>query len=280
MSGKQAILKLGQIAFCMDFDRNFSMGMPDGDDGVEIRLNAVLELFSGQRTSLSTPGFSALCVNGICAFFGILRDASDDRNMVGRIHIVPGRIQCEGKSYTRLQDLTLLREQDRDFSALTAIVNQPEHSYQQTLVIKEGSSALQCLLRFSNAERQQQSIGPSALAVFLGSRRGLISCKQGTEILSRSRIRKCTKVKLITPIDIEIGRTENAHFDISGKSIDVIRCVTPSIAIEVMARAVPLDSRCTTFIVENECLDCCIRTALAVDRPERSHFCFVFLSRR
>lgn len=177
MSGRQAIVDLGQIAFCMDFDRNFCMGTPDGDDSVEIRLNAVLELFSGQNAQLSTPGFSAICVNGICAFFGILCDASEDRNAVGRVHVLPGRIQYEGKSYSRLQDLTILRERDTDFSTIMAMLNQGEQSYQQSLEVKESSSALQCLLKFTDEQGQKHSIGPSALAVLLGSRRGLISCK-------------------------------------------------------------------------------------------------------
>lgn len=81
------------------------------------------------------------------------------------------------------------------------------------------------------------------------------------------------------PIDVEMGSTQHAHFDINGKSIDVIKCDTSSIAIAALATAATLDARCTTFIVEHECLHCCIRAALAVDRPERSHFCFMLLPR-
>ena len=280
MSGRQAIVDLGQIAFCMDFDRNFSMGMTDGDDGVEIRLNAVLELFSGQSASLSTPGFSALCVNGVCAFFGILCDASVDANAVARVHVLPGRIQYEGKSYTRLQDLILLRNPEADFSAVKAIASEHEQSYHQTLEIKESSTSLQCILKFNNEERKKYSIGPSALAVLLGSRRGLISCKTSMGLFARPGQGTCRRVKMNPPIDVEIGQTQNAHFVISDKSIDFIRCDTPSVAIAALAVAGTLDTNCTTYIVEHECVHCCVRTALAVDRPERTHFCFLRLPGR
>src|SRR5437016_7595435 len=96
LSGREAISVLGQIAFCMDFDNNFSIGMRDGDEeAVEIRLHTVLELFAGQRALSTSAGLSAICANGICTFLGILRDASDDRNAVARIHVLPGRIQYE-----------------------------------------------------------------------------------------------------------------------------------------------------------------------------------------
>jgi len=41
---------IGPIAFCLDFDNNFSIGMQHGEEeAVEIRLHSVLELISGQR---------------------------------------------------------------------------------------------------------------------------------------------------------------------------------------------------------------------------------------
>ena len=64
---------------------------------------------------------------------------------------------------------------------------------------------------------------------------------------------------------------------INGKVVNVIRCETASTAITAIASAAYLHPRCSLFIVDKECLDCCIRAAMAIDRPERSHFCFLFL---
>ncbi|KAJ9661199.1 hypothetical protein H2198_002143 [Neophaeococcomyces mojaviensis] len=103
-SGKQAIKDLGQIAFCMDFDGNFSFGMREHDDGVGIRLHTIVELFAGERAPSSSTGISVLCRKGICVYLGVLQGVSMSRDSIGQIHVIPGRIQHEKKSYERLED--------------------------------------------------------------------------------------------------------------------------------------------------------------------------------
>jgi hypothetical protein len=97
--GRRAIKEIGPIAFCLDFDNNFSFGTQQGnEEGVEVRLHNVLELFAGRRPPSINSNFSATCLNGLCAFLGILLEPNEDRNSVARIHILAGRILFEKKS--------------------------------------------------------------------------------------------------------------------------------------------------------------------------------------
>jgi hypothetical protein len=103
--GRHAIREIGQIVFCLDFDDSFSWKVEE--DMAEIRLFNALELFTGRTPSRGTWGVSAKCVNRICAFLAILKEPSDQKEAVGRIHVLPGRIEVESKSYTVLEDQDL-----------------------------------------------------------------------------------------------------------------------------------------------------------------------------
>ena len=152
--GKQTIRDIGQIAFCMDFDANFSIGLLEGEEGIEVRLLRVLELFSGRRASSIGRGVSAVCQNGICAFLGILQEVSIDKNDVGRINVIPGRIYHEKKVYTRLEDRSILRQPGEDFSGIVRIVELGKAYEDVKLSVRETSSALQCLLQMRETPRK------------------------------------------------------------------------------------------------------------------------------
>ncbi len=54
--GHTALEEIGPIAFCLDFDDNFSFGtLPGNEEGVEIRLQTILEIFSGRLALQRTP---------------------------------------------------------------------------------------------------------------------------------------------------------------------------------------------------------------------------------
>jgi len=114
LGGRQALNDLSQFAFCMDFDANFSFGLWENDYGTGIRLDLILELFTGERPHLSNNGVSAACSRGLCAYFGILRDVSFSKSGVGAVGIIPGRIQYEKKSYTTLEDRYVIQDEDFD----------------------------------------------------------------------------------------------------------------------------------------------------------------------
>lgn len=75
--GRTALRELGPIAFCLDFDDNFSFGMQvNNPEGVEIRLQNALELFAGRGPPSTSSNYSALCVNGVCAFLDIITETA------------------------------------------------------------------------------------------------------------------------------------------------------------------------------------------------------------
>jgi hypothetical protein len=272
MSGKQAIRTLGQIVFCMDFDANFSIGTLEGEEGIEMRLHSVLELFSGRRASFTSRGVSAVCQNGICAFLGILQEVSIDKNDVGRISVIPGRIYHEKKVYTRLEDRIILRQPGEDFSGMVRIVELGKPYEDVKLSIRETSSALQCLLQIRETPENDTfiSVGPAHLASLLGTRRGLVICKQRQS----PRTRRCARARDLSADQAALLGSQNVQFDINDKKINILRCGEPSTSVAAISDAAYLELKCSLFIVEDECLDCCVNTALGNDRPEKSQFCF------
>ncbi|KAL8775643.1 MAG: hypothetical protein Q9209_000139 [Squamulea sp. 1 TL-2023] len=77
----------------------------------------VLELFTGQNLD-SVENFkaaSAICDAGLCAHLNILRELSDSGQNLGRITIVPGRIEFQAKLYDYVKDagsVTGMRDDD------------------------------------------------------------------------------------------------------------------------------------------------------------------------
>ena len=288
LSGRSAIQTLGPIAFCMDFDNDFSFGAQQGnEEAVEIRLHTVVELFAGQRAPSTTADISALWANGICAFLGILRDASTDRNAVGRIHVLPGRISHEKKSYDQLVDRVLVGEAAGvDFSKAKNVITSGDFYDKRALSIRESSSALECFLELSVEAKSEDLpilVGPSRLAVMLGSRRRLVTCGLLKQHLPEKPTQYCNSDNIISTSfvpasEIRLCLQPGTHFlQISSKSIGVLRCGDNATALAALASTAYLDPTCSIYIVDKECLECGLKAALAVDRPERSHFCFLYI---
>jgi hypothetical protein len=279
-SGKQAVIELGPIAFCLDFDNNFSFGVQQGnEEGVEIRLQSILELFAGRRAPSTSSSISALCVNGVCAFLDVLRKPDDDRNSVACIHVLPGRILHEKKSYSRLIDRVVRQDDDTDWSTAIKFAASEELETKTSLSVRESSSGLECLLEMEITfgimhDAARVAVGPSHLSVLLASRRGLISCKL-TKELSRPSGRRCS---MRSTGDLDQAMIERIPREINGKSILLLRCGETEQAIAVLASMAHLDPMYSVYIVDKECIDCCLKAALAVDRLERSHFCFLVVS--
>ena len=283
-AGRQALNDLGPIAFCMDFDNNFSIAMQEGnEEAVELTLLTVLETLTGCRATSTHTGVSARWVRGITAFLGVLKDGPcEERNETGRIYVVPGRINFEGKAYTSLTDGTPNITQgstaaiDSDDYMKTFFSASSNH-VSTGLSVRERSTTLQCLFEFvssyldDSGPTPRVAIGPSCLATILASRRGLVCCKSGSgrrcPELKEAR-RHWTRKKLyVHSMEVDMGGKRAVFLKHPGN-------VSNMIAIASMANLPPTY---TTYIVESECHDCCLRTALAVDRPERTVFCFIHI---
>ncbi|KAF8854431.1 hypothetical protein BDZ45DRAFT_676977 [Acephala macrosclerotiorum] len=284
-AGGRAIKEIGPISFCLDFDNNFSFGTQSGnEEGVEVRLHNVLELFAGRRPPSINSNSSAICLHGLCAFLGILQEPNEDRNSVARIHVIAGRILFETKSYPRLVDrVDRLDNQDvkATFSSALGIVTSKDLCSKKSLSVRERSTGLECLLEIDICSAEGHSpvqVGPSHLAVLLASRRGIVSCKLTMERIKLPGKRCGTRHSATRQLgDLEEAMAKEAPLQVNGKKVLALNCQGADRAITAIASAAYLDPKYSFYVVDRECLDCCLKAALAVDRPERSHFCFFIL---
>jgi hypothetical protein len=86
-----------------------------------------LEIIAGRSLSRRTWGVSAQSANGISALLAILKDVSDQSEVAGRTHGLPGRIDLDGKSYSTLEDERLSYPHGNEFSRVLAESN-AEHA--------------------------------------------------------------------------------------------------------------------------------------------------------
>ena len=272
-SGRKALVALGPIAFCLDFDSNFSFGVQVGNnEGVELRLNTILELFSGRSPLSMEANYSAVCSNGICAFLGILKEPSEDRGAVAQVYVLPGRISHEGKSYTKLIDRIQPANASIDLDSSLKAIEHIGSDWATSLNVRESSNALECLLEITLDKSEDHypiSIGPCHLAILLASKRGLITCK-----FSR---RPCSNHTPFTKEEIKTAIQNKGPLQVREKSISFFESTDTATMIGTLASMAYIHEQFSIYVVEKECNNCCIRAALAVDHPDRTHFCFLRL---
>ncbi|KAL4964338.1 uncharacterized protein BDV14DRAFT_174828 [Aspergillus stella-maris] len=72
--------------------------------GIGHRLVAAMSLFTGQRLSDFDTTASTLSSKGICAYLDVLCDISLDRDSVGLVHVVPGQLGRNQRSFRAVVD--------------------------------------------------------------------------------------------------------------------------------------------------------------------------------
>lgn len=280
---QQALADLGQFAYCVDFDNDLNISEREGDgEAIELKMYALLELYTGRPCRDIVGSTSALWLNGISAFFSVLTPShSEASGHVGQIHLVPGRISFEGKSYTHLVDRKM--PETEDFMAMGGSLVRPDYALKaqdrfahRAINIREGSTYLQCQMRFTreievDSGSPKLSVGPSALAAILAKRRGLVRCNS-----SRTG-KKCPPLPNIS--GKEYGEPQRwVEYKHQGKLIIIMRPSPGMQALATLAFLTSSWSQCWTYIVDSQCEGCCIRAAIANDRRERRKFCFVYVS--
>lgn len=277
VSGRQALNDLGPFAFCMDFDANFSFGLRENDYGTGVRLDLILELFTGERPSVSPDGVSAVCSRGLCAYFGILRDVSFPRSGVGAVGIIPGRIQYEKKSYMTLEDRHIIQNEDSDLTIQNLVRNGGDFSTLE-LSVKESSTALECLIQLPRPAAPAEMVvaGPANLADLVAARRGLVHCKQ-----SRGGGRKpCQRMEGLTSEERRRLKDEGGCITMDwmrdGSDAWFFHCQDPLVTqVALVYCAARYISRAAIFIVDSECVDCCLRTLAGIETVGDVYFFYI-----
>jgi hypothetical protein len=288
--GRSALREVGPIAFCLDFDNDFSFGVQENnEEGIEMRLHTVLELFAGRRPQLTSTNCSALCANGICAFLDIISGASSESMEIesaSKIHILPGRISHEKKFYNSLIDhVQAIDLPDTGFMSAIELTNVERPQLSKILKVRETYTGLEVWMEIDarpgrdGKKPRKVWVGPSRLAVCLTSRRGLISCKRSRYVpqMESSLIKDCLWSSPISLREVQEAAAEQRSIRFNDKIIDVLNYKDMSSAIAAVASTADLDPKYSIFIVDKECLGCCVKAVLAVDRPERTNFCILQL---
>ncbi|PVH92280.1 hypothetical protein DM02DRAFT_663082 [Periconia macrospinosa] len=282
---EEGSLIMGQIKYCLDVDRDLSLnGRADaGEEAGEVRLQILLELFTGRDAPAIATRTTAICLNGICVFQQVLVEPSLDRAVIGRTHILPGRIQYKKKSYDRVEDRTLLLDSEQDFLKSAEIAKYGPKLGNSTLIIKESSAALQCLLELgpsTGGAMHSILVAPGRLATLLSSRRGLIHCQAAVNSWRHSTLgtsKKCKRIELGNQNEVKQARTQPASFAIGDKTFDVLRFSSQYSALLSLASAAYLDPSCVVYIAKDECLDCCVRAVVEANRPEKKRVGIFFM---
>jgi hypothetical protein len=280
LGGSHAIQEIGQIAFCLDFDRNFSFGpLSDGENALDVRLKAALSLFSGREVYPTGGHFSALCSHGITAFLGFLRTAASGKQYMSRIHLIPGRIIHDGKNYSKLVDRHRFSGFDEvDFSSAVKVLEMEGSWDAPSWVVEETSSGLECCLGPLTTSHPRvfniRSMGPSTLVAQLSGRTGLISCRLAPQA-PYSKV--CMPDKIFSHKAVLQAISSRTTLSHNGKSILILDCRDRDTCLPTVCATTSLTPEFSTYIVRGECTTCCIRVALGEDRPERPDFCFILL---
>ena len=276
-SGWQALKDLGQIAFCIGFAPNFSVGLSEYDYGTGIRLDLILELFSGEKSYLSKDKVSAACSRGLCAYFRILKDVSLKKLDIASISIIPGRIHFEKKSYETLEDRSF-DHCDVFETTLHKLIRTGKAFDNVKLSIRESSTALECLLqlpRSGYATDNDETVvaGPAHLANLIAARRGLVSCRQ----TGRGE-KPCQKVKTLKSTVRNRLTSEGGYVSVRGRTREAqgrhfFDCRHSLVARVTLAHcAVPWINRGSIFLIDRECVDCCLNTAVETETGEDVYF--------
>lgn len=273
---RDTLQEVGPIAFCLEQSKRFQ-------DGIGERLRCALGIFAGRDAPLTGANFSAVCANGICAFLDIISETSlggAEIESASQIRIIPGRISYEKKRYEMLVDRVQPDEaSNTSFKNVIAFSRAQKSQLSIRLGVRETFVGLESWIGFeiipgmNDLTSRKVWVGPSQLALLIVRRRGLVSCAK----FSLHRKQDCSWSDQRHMREIKEAAAQKRTIKLSDKAIDITTPKQTISAIAAIASAVNLGRKHNIFIVEKECLPCCMKAVLAVDYPDCSDFCIISL---
>lgn len=194
-------------------------------------------LFTGYREDADRLAISA---HGICAYWSILQSPTDELDLSGKVHVLPGTIEYHGKPYSKVgEDIDGDLDVNDDCFSKLPLYNYPE------LLVTESAEYLSVWYKLSSktdTSLKPLCIGPTRLLYDIVGSRGWVACKG----------KRCeTKFVLPSPL---VGVVDAHGIMVRLVSGDPIqRCVAILLAKQLRHKCI---SR------KEECLQCCMRTAI------------------
>lgn len=146
------------------------------DAGSQFSLKRCLQIFNGFQPEQSDRGVSAMSDSGVCAYLGVLHGLTDTVDLSGKIHVVPGNIEWQGKPYHCMRD-------NRDLNSPQGFKEnslESLHLYSSvTAAIAETTTGLDVCFEIAKDEEPRANvlrINPSEFVGRLGQFQGLSPC--------------------------------------------------------------------------------------------------------
>jgi len=244
---------------------------PDSARGTDIywdhsntRLVDALRLFTGQNIPEKTALATAFAEGGICVYFDIFRDFSLAPEDSGLIHVMPGSIERSGRLFRAVTDRVSLRNHPAPDMDLD-LFNGP------SLIVTETVHALQVHYLFTGKLSQSGksfALGPGQIIQSVWMTRGRVRCDryscQPEPLLSETLLQDLKAQTLVTFKGEMVSCKEEVMREPTillarrrGQSRDdYFRAVTL-----MSARAEEDDAGYSCFLMDVQCLDCCMRAA-------------------
>jgi hypothetical protein len=259
-------------------------------ESIELKLQTILALFSGREANFPMTT-TAVTLNGICAYLGILTGPTASPEDVGRIHVLTGKIEYQKKAYDRVEDrVRLEKEELQNFDLCKKVLSFSFPFSEYTLSIRERAERLDCLLEIRPGENViavgspvaipvPLRVGPGILSTMLGNRRGLVSCSRGK--VTPNSLCKTVRPELVSPEILKTAEVEDVGFRIGDRQVDIFHCADSRQAVAVAAAAARATRRsCEIYIRRDECVRCCVAAVMENTHPSRTHFAIILLRGR
>ena len=147
-------------------------------------IAAATVLFTGKiprsKLQFDSSKVSAVATGGICVYIDALRKPNLDSECISRVHIIPGRIENDGKQYARIQDHGNTTDwydkyDIKDFSAIFQQVHQITEARAKT---RQTAQTLHLSFELPGPSRYSlPEIGPRNLSFWARHATGLLKCQ-------------------------------------------------------------------------------------------------------
>jgi hypothetical protein len=245
---------LDQLSNILDNPRSFNQ-----------RMDAASLLFTARRiyeVAEEAGDVCAISANGVCIYSDSLREPSDDRQLINRIHVIPGQIECHGRSYFcveewRSDDLGQVWDDERWME----IQDQAKIC---TFRVAVRETVRSIAVRYVVVDELDQASGPTfgplRLATWASTRRGLVSCPEE----HRADARSAEHATSIAPPEL-LDQLSDAGVQLRQLKLPLLgRCVTLS-AYELRTLG---NEEEVLILREDQCLACCIKAGVGYDAGE------------
>lgn len=231
------------------------------DTSFESSLSTAVTLYAGYHPeSLRTAGteaISAIVSRGFCFYLDSLCELSDFCESLSRIHVIPGGIELEDRSFPEIRDAGFEGpqysvKQTQITSCVPEIAPLPFDDFQVEAIAMEADSHVLFNYKISSPRGEVQ-IPPAVLAASAASARGFVPCAR----------RECMELEKLPGLRVVEGEGLTDPTQASAYTIRYVGRTGPAWCVSLML-ALSMQHRLPKAVLlrTEECLSCCVRAMI------------------